>query len=453
MASEDLRAADALYRRTFGYQPAEFRLNPFVLAAVAKSGGSVIGVKTAAGELVGLAYGFHAVDKLGAYHYSQTAVVDPAHQGMGIGEALKLAQRDHAVQRTGVSRMRWSFTPFLARNAHFNLATLGAVAVEYHPDYYDAPRTERLVVEWSFKGDGYEEQRAGAAVAIEALSARLGRQAAAVDVVDEPTLADARWMVFDTELNDRGKAELSAALQVLFAEGSALCWAGRVDGSRSAYLAVPRLLPSPATDDLTTQSNRFTARLENRGSAAVLRDRALAKERELFASTVDALRQDPALLEAAGLIVGARRRYIAGDGKSRAYAALLTADLTAGMSNVYPVDNAAVTPLDVLADVRETDTLVCFSFGQYRRTTLQLAEGFVTAGGRLVVVTDGPASPLATLTDTVIMVSTDSESYANSQTGVALVCHLLSTLTVASAKGAKRRLVLRDRIAGQLELY
>jgi predicted GNAT superfamily acetyltransferase len=104
------------------------------------------------GELVGAAVGFFAVD--GHLHSHLTAVA-PAHQGRGVGYALKRHQRDWALarQRTTIS---WTFDPLLARNAYFNLHKVGATITEYLPDFYGrmddevnaGDATDRLFVVW-----------------------------------------------------------------------------------------------------------------------------------------------------------------------------------------------------------------------------------------------------------------------------------------------------------------
>jgi predicted GNAT superfamily acetyltransferase len=81
--------------------------------------------------------------------------VSASVQGRGVGLALKLRQRawglDHGVRSIG-----WTFDPLVRRNAHFNLAKLGARPVEYLTDFY-GPMTDgingedasdRLLVSW-----------------------------------------------------------------------------------------------------------------------------------------------------------------------------------------------------------------------------------------------------------------------------------------------------------------
>lgn len=142
------REAAALYTRVFRYELAEYSLNPNLLSALAKNGGSAVGVHDG-DRLVGFAYGFAGRDRSGnEFHYSQAAVVDPDYQGRGVGRLLKICQRSVALDWSQ-RRMRWTFDPLLARNAHFNFATLCAEGTGYAVDYYDRPGTDRIVVDWA----------------------------------------------------------------------------------------------------------------------------------------------------------------------------------------------------------------------------------------------------------------------------------------------------------------
>ncbi|WP_204358356.1 GNAT family N-acetyltransferase [Streptosporangium sp. 'caverna'] len=64
-------------------------------------------------------------------HVTGTAI------GRGIGFALKLHQRTWALAR-GLDRITWTYDPLVRRNAHFNLAKLGARPEEYLPSFYGA---------------------------------------------------------------------------------------------------------------------------------------------------------------------------------------------------------------------------------------------------------------------------------------------------------------------------
>ena len=204
--------------------------------------------------------------------------------------------------------------------------------------------------------------------------------------------------------------------------------------------------------ELGTPRERYDARLQRR-SALVLKRRVVDQEREQLSHALDWARDDPAFERIAALIVAARRRFVLGAAKSFTYASLLAMDLSAGLANVTLIDGTIVRPLDVLSDVRTTDVLVAFSLARYRKYTVEMAELFKRAGGTLVLITDSPDAPLVAMADEALIVDTASASFANSPTSVALVIHILTTLTTASAKGAGRRLVERDRLSDQLGLY
>jgi len=143
------RAAGALYRDVFGYEPTAQALSPRLLMGLLENGGSALGALGDDDQLLGFCYGFVGIEDGRLHHYSQAAVVAASAQGSGLGRSLKRAQADVA-RRTGIDRMRWAYDPYNVRNAHFNLAVLGAVGIRFLPDFYDEPGTDRVIVEWEF---------------------------------------------------------------------------------------------------------------------------------------------------------------------------------------------------------------------------------------------------------------------------------------------------------------
>ncbi|MBC9928360.1 MULTISPECIES: MurR/RpiR family transcriptional regulator [unclassified Leucobacter] len=204
---------------------------------------------------------------------------------------------------------------------------------------------------------------------------------------------------------------------------------------------------------LVSPRDRFGERFRTNLSAEGIQARVIESEVRSLTQTLDELAATGEMPRAAALILGARRRYIGGEGKAAAYAQLLNADLSATLSNVFLIDGLGLTPITVLTDVRSSDVLVVFSMRRYREETIRLGRLFHEAGGQLVVITDSEDAPLAPYASVLIRVHTGSASYADSPTAVAAVCHLLSTLTTASAKGARRRLSMRDKYAAELGLY
>jgi DNA-binding MurR/RpiR family transcriptional regulator len=204
---------------------------------------------------------------------------------------------------------------------------------------------------------------------------------------------------------------------------------------------------------LSSPDERYGARLQRRSTAATLLQQVVTQETANLSVTLERLRADGSLEQAARRIVAAKRRFVTGGSKSWAYASLLATDLSASMANVILIDGTVVRAVDVLSDVRPGDVLVAFSLRRYARSTIAVAEEFAAAGGAVVGVTDDADSAVARVADVAVVVSTDSASYADSPTAVAAVVHILATLAAASAKGARRRLARRDVLTARLGVY
>jgi predicted GNAT superfamily acetyltransferase len=100
--------------------------------------------------------------------HSHMAAAVPGAADRGIGTALKLHQRSWALEQ-GLRTVVWTFDPLVRRNARLNLTKLGAVGVEYLPDFYgDMPDevnhgdpSDRLLVRWELDSDRVAAAAAG----------------------------------------------------------------------------------------------------------------------------------------------------------------------------------------------------------------------------------------------------------------------------------------------------
>ncbi len=89
------------------------------------------------------------------YLHSHMLAVLPEYRNAGLGRRLKLAQRDDAIAR-GFDLMEWTYDPLEIKNAHLNIARLGAISRRYQPDFYGPSSsplqgglpTDRLYAEW-----------------------------------------------------------------------------------------------------------------------------------------------------------------------------------------------------------------------------------------------------------------------------------------------------------------
>lgn len=124
-----------------------------LLRAFAHAGCTLL-VAAVDGRPIGMTLGFLGWEG-GVHMHSHMTAVIPAHGSSGVGYALKLWQRAVCL-REDVREIRWTYDPMVARNAHFNLVKLGAVAVSIYPNFYGAmddtvnagDESDRFEVSW-----------------------------------------------------------------------------------------------------------------------------------------------------------------------------------------------------------------------------------------------------------------------------------------------------------------
>lgn len=110
-------------------------------------------------ELIGFVFGFPGLDFTPdgprPKHCSHMMGVRPGVQDSGVGFMLKRAQWQ-MVRRQGIDHITWTYDPLLSRNAHLNIAKLGAVCDTYRQSEYGDMRdglnaglpSDRFQVDW-----------------------------------------------------------------------------------------------------------------------------------------------------------------------------------------------------------------------------------------------------------------------------------------------------------------
>lgn len=164
---DQLAACVDLQRQIWGYAAHEvYPLRLFV--TLARAGGNVLAAYTPAREPVAFVASMPGWRGRERYFHSLSLGVLPAHENRGLGRALKLAQRQAAIE-AGVSLIEWTYDPLRAKNAFFNIQRLGAIVRRYLPNHYGVVESrlqqglpsDRVVAEWWLKSARVKRALAG----------------------------------------------------------------------------------------------------------------------------------------------------------------------------------------------------------------------------------------------------------------------------------------------------
>ncbi len=130
---EELAACVDLQRAVFALP--EIEISPVRHFVVTRNAGGFTLGAFSRSQLVGFVLSVPAFLRNEKALYSHMTAVRPDFQGHGVGATLKWAQRKRAIE-LGIKYVKWTFEPWKARNAYFNLEKLGAIVSEYHPNFY-----------------------------------------------------------------------------------------------------------------------------------------------------------------------------------------------------------------------------------------------------------------------------------------------------------------------------
>jgi predicted GNAT superfamily acetyltransferase len=218
----------------WGYDPADMIPRRMFLLA-SRIGGQVLGA-FAGGVMAGFAMALPGYRNGHPYLHSHMVGVLPEFRNLGLGRRLKLAQRDDALKR-GFELMEWTFDPLEIKNAHLNIARLGAVVRRYKHNFYGPSSsplqgglpTDRVYAEWWLRS-----RRVGSVLA--------GEQPE-FDVLERVNVPGAiyEWKASEEQRAEAGRiqAENAAALESAFARGQCVLGYQRAaDGDGSFLLGV-----------------------------------------------------------------------------------------------------------------------------------------------------------------------------------------------------------------------
>jgi len=163
----EMKALEKLQKDVWGWDDLDtMPLMNFIVTR--EVGGVLIGAFD--GETpVGFCFGFVGSHDGHIIFHSHMLAVLPQFREHGIGQKLKLAQREHALAR-GFTCITWTFDPLQSPNAYLNFTKLGVIANEYRINFYGEKTssalhrfigTDRLWVNWFLESERVRKRIAG----------------------------------------------------------------------------------------------------------------------------------------------------------------------------------------------------------------------------------------------------------------------------------------------------
>ena len=153
-------------------------------------------------------------------------------------------------------------------------------------------------------------------------------------------------------------------------------------------------LQEEVRDGLSQQLSRPTERIRQADASLAPSQAAILNALTSLFETLD----DDELARIANPIVQAKSVWIITGETSRAGAHALLSGLTIVRPDVHLVDEYSIAR--DLSSATAGDTAVVFDFARYRKHSITAARTLANHGVHIVAITDGPFSPLASLTDT-----------------------------------------------------
>lgn len=181
-------------------------------------------------------------------------------------------------------------------------------------------------------------------------------------------------------------------------------------------------------------STRIEANLKDLGQKSLL-IKCAEKQIENIQATVDYLSED-VTNNCIKMILQAKKIYIVGVRTSYTATYYLYEGLARIMDNCELLNMDSGSELERILNISSGDVVIAFSFPRYARVTIDVVKAIKEKrGAKVIAVTDGYSSPLATISDIILPCAYGSMDYHNSMSGAILISDfLISSIIVHDSK-------------------
>ena len=154
--AEDFHRAEIAQREIWGIEDSTEIVPKDLMIIAQRNGGLALGAYNDSKEMIGVLFGFLGRTTENHWkHCSHMMGVLPAYRRVGVGEALKIYQREFVLNQ-GVDLITWTVNPLEGVNASLNFGKLGVICRSYDRNFYGDMAdglnrglpSDRFEVEW-----------------------------------------------------------------------------------------------------------------------------------------------------------------------------------------------------------------------------------------------------------------------------------------------------------------
>lgn len=156
--------------------------------------------------------------------------------------------------------------------------------------------------------------------------------------------------------------------------------------------------------------------------------------------------------KAAAILRKAKRIYVIGNGSSYAISYLLGFMLHRMYSNVHLLERSTdALHASALCDIEEGDCLIASAYSRYTKITCDTVSFFRKKGCDIISITDSLSSPIALVSNEVLLAPRDA--YFSPVSATALCSCLIAALAQYDAQQMLERMERQDQIAADYGVY
>ena len=158
--------------------------------------------------------------------------------------------------------------------------------------------------------------------------------------------------------------------------------------------------------------------------------------------------------KAVDIILSWHKHYVSGFRGAASCAVYMTSKLHLMVSDVIPLIHAEASAIEAISDITAEDCIILYSFPRYSEINFSLLKIAHQAGAKVILFTDRYTSPLANMSDIVLVVQVGGLGFTNSYVAPLSISEIiLLALSSRNDPRCSERIAQIDRLISECRLY